>query len=30
MTGGRARMSIEDWNTIIDEIDSADAAAETL
>jgi hypothetical protein len=30
MTGGREHMSVEDWNTMIDEIDSADGGAETL
>jgi hypothetical protein len=30
MTGRREHMSVEDWNTLIDEIDSADAGAETL
>ena len=30
MTGRRKHMSVEDWNTMIDEIDSADGIAETL
>jgi len=30
MTGRRKHMSVEDWNTMIDEIDSADGGGETL